>query len=177
LRSSTRRSRRHVAVRSAIFMRSACPACSVQQSRHAGGVHGVVLTGTPRNAVVTQFPACPVHPACRSAAHAVASPCLSCAVSSIAIPGPTRSPSASGTHAAASPASLARSSLQSHREAPRLQEKSGNSGPPASSSRRNLGVSGEQTIRRAFWPGVVLTRRRETREFCRDVPACQQVPD
>ena len=46
-RSSTRRSRRHVALRSAIFMHSACPACSVQQSGHAGGVHGVVLTCTP----------------------------------------------------------------------------------------------------------------------------------
>ncbi|MGZ4666259.1 MAG: hypothetical protein ACXV5Q_14820 [Frankiaceae bacterium] len=46
-RSTTRRSRRHVAARSAIFMHSACPACSVQQSGHAGGVHGVVLTGTP----------------------------------------------------------------------------------------------------------------------------------
>ena len=45
-RSSTRRSRRHVAVRSAIFIHSACPACGVQQSGHAGGVHGVVLTGT-----------------------------------------------------------------------------------------------------------------------------------
>jgi len=46
-RSSTRHSRRHLAVRSAIFMHSACPACSIQQSGHTGGVHGVVLTGTP----------------------------------------------------------------------------------------------------------------------------------
>src|SRR5260370_4930455 len=46
-RSSTRRSRRYVAVRSAIFMHTACPACTVQQSGHAGGVHGVVLTNTP----------------------------------------------------------------------------------------------------------------------------------
>src|SRR4029077_1047827 len=44
---STTRSRRHVAVRSAVFMHSACPACSVQQGGHAGGVRGVVLTGTP----------------------------------------------------------------------------------------------------------------------------------
>jgi hypothetical protein len=50
-RSSTRRSRRHVAVRSAICMHSACPACSVQQSGHAGGVHGVVLTGTPTRGI------------------------------------------------------------------------------------------------------------------------------
>ena len=42
-RSSTRRSRRHVAVRSAIFVHSACSACGVQQSGPAGGVHGVVL--------------------------------------------------------------------------------------------------------------------------------------
>jgi len=41
------RSRRHTAVRSAIFMHTACPACTVQQSGHAGGVHGVVLTDTP----------------------------------------------------------------------------------------------------------------------------------
>ena len=46
-RSSTRRSRRHAAVRSAIFMHTARPACTVQQSGHAGGVHGVVLTDTP----------------------------------------------------------------------------------------------------------------------------------
>ena len=46
-RSSTRRSRRHVAVRSAIFMHTACPACTVQQDGHAGGVHGVVLANTP----------------------------------------------------------------------------------------------------------------------------------
>ena len=46
-RSSTRRSRRHAAIRSAIFMHTACPACTVQQSGHAGGVHGVVLTDTP----------------------------------------------------------------------------------------------------------------------------------
>ena len=46
-RSSTRRSRRHAAVRSAIFMHTACPTCTVQQSGHAGGVHGVVLTDTP----------------------------------------------------------------------------------------------------------------------------------
>ena len=46
-RSSTRRSRRHLAVRSAIFMRTACPACAVQQSGHAGGSDDAVLTGTP----------------------------------------------------------------------------------------------------------------------------------
>ena len=51
--------------------------------------------------VVTKFSAWPVHTACCGAAHAVASPCLSFAVSSIAIPGPIRSPSAPGTHAAA----------------------------------------------------------------------------
>jgi len=45
--SSTRRFRRHVTVCSAIFTRTACPACTVQQSGHAGGVHGVVLTNTP----------------------------------------------------------------------------------------------------------------------------------
>ena len=37
-RSSTRHSRRHRAVRSAIFMHSACPACSVQQSAGADQV-------------------------------------------------------------------------------------------------------------------------------------------
>src|SRR5436190_21812102 len=37
--------------RSTIFMHSACPACSVQQSGHTGGVHGVVLTATPTPAV------------------------------------------------------------------------------------------------------------------------------
>lgn len=37
-RSSTRRTRRHVAVRSAIFMHSACPACSISKvDRLAGG--------------------------------------------------------------------------------------------------------------------------------------------
>jgi hypothetical protein len=36
-----------VAVRSAIFMHTDCPTCTVQQSGHFGGVHGVVLTGTP----------------------------------------------------------------------------------------------------------------------------------
>ena len=46
-RASTRRSRRHVAVRSAIFMRTACPACTVQQSGHDGGSDDAVLTGTP----------------------------------------------------------------------------------------------------------------------------------
>ena len=46
-RSSTRRSRCHAAVRSAIFMHTACPACTVQQSGHAGGVHSAVLTDTP----------------------------------------------------------------------------------------------------------------------------------
>ena len=46
-RSSTRRSRRHAAVRSAIFMHTACPACTVQQSGHAGGSDDTVLTGTP----------------------------------------------------------------------------------------------------------------------------------
>ena len=38
------------------------------------------------------------------ATHAVASPCLSCAVSSIAMPGPIRSPGAHGSHAAPVPA-------------------------------------------------------------------------
>jgi hypothetical protein len=37
-----------VAVRSASLMHSACLACSVQHSGHAGGIHGVVLIGTPR---------------------------------------------------------------------------------------------------------------------------------
>jgi hypothetical protein len=37
--------------RSTIFMRSACPACSVQQSGQAGGVHGAGLTATPTPAV------------------------------------------------------------------------------------------------------------------------------
>ena len=68
--------------------------------------------------MVTQFSTCPVHPACCGATHAVASPCLSCAVSSIAMPGPIRSSPASGIHAAASAGSSARSSAQSHRYEP-----------------------------------------------------------
>ena len=55
--------------------------------------------------MVTQFSTVPVHPACWGATHAVASPFFSCAVSSIAIPGPIRSGGESGTHAAASPGS------------------------------------------------------------------------
>ena len=43
----------------------------------------------------------PVHPACCGATHAVASPSLSCAVSSIAIPGPIRSPGSHGSQARA----------------------------------------------------------------------------
>jgi hypothetical protein len=46
-RSSTRRSRRHTAVRSAIFMHTACPACTVQQSGHAGGSDDAVLYRHP----------------------------------------------------------------------------------------------------------------------------------
>jgi hypothetical protein len=49
-RSSTRRSRRHLAVRSAIFMHTACPARTVQQSAHAGGSDDTVLTGTQGSA-------------------------------------------------------------------------------------------------------------------------------
>ena len=67
---------------------------------------------------MTQFSTFPVHPACSGATHAVASPCLSCAVSSIAIPGPIRSPSASGIHATASAGSAARRSAQPHRYEP-----------------------------------------------------------
>jgi len=37
--------------RSTIFMRSACPACSVQQIVQAGGVHSVGVTATPTPAV------------------------------------------------------------------------------------------------------------------------------
>jgi len=68
------------------------------------------------NTVVTQFSACPVHPACRGAAHAVASPSLSWAVSSIAIPGPIRSPGLQGSHARARAGNSARSCLQSRRK-------------------------------------------------------------
>ena len=60
------------------------------------------------------FPPCPVIPACCGATHAVASPCLSWAVSWIAIPGPIRSPSRSGSPAAASAGSSRRRSFQSH---------------------------------------------------------------
>ncbi len=70
------------------------------------------------NTVVTQFSTWPVHPACCGATHAVASPCLSCAVSSIAMPGPIRSPGSHGSHAAASPGSSPRRSAQSHRYDP-----------------------------------------------------------
>ena len=54
------------------------------------------------------------HPACCGATHAVAVPFLSWAVSSIAMPGPIRSSSWPGIHAAASAGSCARSSFQSH---------------------------------------------------------------
>src|SRR6266496_2890442 len=47
LRSRSACSRRHLAVRSAIFTHTACPACTVQQSGHAGGSDDTVLTGTP----------------------------------------------------------------------------------------------------------------------------------
>jgi hypothetical protein len=70
------------------------------------------------NTVVTQFSTLPVHPACCGATHAVASPCLSCAVSSMAMPGPIRSPGSHGSHAAARAGSSPRSSCQSHRYEP-----------------------------------------------------------
>ncbi len=67
------------------------------------------------NTVVTQFSTCPVHPACRGATHAVASPSLSWAVSSTAIPGPIRSPGSQGSQARAMAGSSARRSFQSQR--------------------------------------------------------------
>ncbi len=70
------------------------------------------------NTVVTQLSTCPVHPACCGATHAVASPSLSWAVSSIAIPGPIRSSSSHGSHSRARAGSSARSSCQSHRYEP-----------------------------------------------------------
>jgi hypothetical protein len=68
------------------------------------------------NTVVTQFSTCPVHPACCGATQAVASPSLSWAVSSTAIPGPIRSPGSQGSQARARAGSSARRSFQSHRQ-------------------------------------------------------------
>src|SRR5713101_1218227 len=85
------------------------------------------------NTVVTQFSTCPVHPACCGATHAVASPSFSCAVSSIAIPGPIRSSSSHGSQACARPGSSARSSRQSQRYEPsRACIRYGDSCPAAS---------------------------------------------
>ncbi len=87
------------------------------------------------NTVVTQFSTCPVHPACCGAAHAVASPSFSWAVSSNAIPGPIRSSSSHGSHSRASAASSARSCLQSQRyELSRACIRYGDSCPAASAS-------------------------------------------
>src|SRR5260370_351639 len=44
------RPRRASAIRSVILLHTACPACSVQQSGHAGGSDDAVLTGTPAGA-------------------------------------------------------------------------------------------------------------------------------
>ncbi len=60
--------------------------------------------------VVTQFSTLPVHPACCGATAAVASPRLSAAVSSIAIPGPIRSYGSCGNHDAARAANRSRNS-------------------------------------------------------------------
>ena len=68
--------------------------------------------------MVTQFSTLPVHPACCGATHAVSSPCLRCAVSSIAIPGPIRSPASSGSHPAARAGSSARRSFHDHAYVP-----------------------------------------------------------
>ena len=67
------------------------------------------------NTVVTQFSTVPVHPACCGATHAVASPSLSWAVSSTAIPGPIRSPGSQGSQARARAGSSYRRSFQSQR--------------------------------------------------------------
>jgi hypothetical protein len=66
--------------------------------------------------VVTQFSTWPVHPACCGATHAVASPSLSWAVSSNAIPGPIRSSASCGSQASASAGSSNRRSSQRHRQ-------------------------------------------------------------
>ena len=66
------------------------------------------------NTQVTQFSTLPVTPACWGAAHAVDLPFRRSAVSSIAIPGPIRSPGSSGRHAAARAGSAPRSFSHGH---------------------------------------------------------------
>ena len=77
-------------LRSAIRSRDNSSHLCPLSGRYSSAPHGAL----------TQFSTWPVHPACCGATHAVASPFFSCAVSSIAIPGPIRSSGSHGSHAA-----------------------------------------------------------------------------
>ena len=73
-----------------------------------------VCRDAAENTVVTQFSTFPVHPGVLRHHARARVPVLDIGVSSIAIPGPIRSRSRSGSQAAASPGSSARRSFQSH---------------------------------------------------------------
>src|SRR5260370_9191440 len=85
---------------------------SRDSSSHLCPLHGR-YNSAPHGAL-TQFSTFPVHPACCGATHAVAFPFFSCAVSSIAMPGPVRPPSRSASPPPPSPPSSAPSSFQPH---------------------------------------------------------------